>query len=105
MKMSKTFIEALTGKRKAEGEGDWDEAVPLTQTQPPQIEGGNITVTINEEEYAKGLAENRYNIIGCPSLLIGEESVTTLGLKKKLLHGDSLHSGSSRLVEVTSRFS
>lgn len=58
-------------------------AVPLISTSP-QVEGGNVTVTIDEGEYKKGLEENRHNVIGRLSLPKGEQLLTTLDLKMKL---------------------
>lgn len=58
-------------------------AAPITQTLPPQLEGGNLVVTIDEEEYIKGLKESKYNAIGILCMRRGYLPLLTLELKKK----------------------
>lgn len=78
----RSFADALTGKGSTEEQEASEDGVPL-DAATPQLEGGNITVTIDEAEYAKGLHDNKFNIIG-RLIQQGGEKLTTLGLRQKL---------------------
>lgn len=44
--------------------------MPLTETQPPQLEWGNLIVAIDES--LKDLEDNKYNVIGRVSMRRGD---------------------------------
>lgn len=39
-------------------------AIRLIQTPEPQVEGGNVSVVLDEEEYSKGLEDNQFSALG-----------------------------------------
>lgn len=43
---------------------NYDQAIPLNEISEPKIEGGNVTVEIDEVEYQKGVVENQFSVIG-----------------------------------------
>lgn len=59
------------------------ESVLLLQMPLPQLEGGNLTVTVDEEEYSKGIDANKFSLIG-RYVVQKEQTMNTLGLKAKL---------------------
>lgn len=82
--LKRTFTEILTGNQERDNaEREEDDVVKIIQTPPPQV-GGNITVTIDEGEYIKGVQEHQFNVIGRLSIRQGESYLSTMGLRKKL---------------------
>lgn len=71
-KEKKSFIKALTG----------DSVVALKPLKIPSVEGGNVCVEIDKLELQKGIEENKYNLIGRVLLGKGDDSITTMGVKK-----------------------
>lgn len=59
-------------------------AIPLRQRLPPKIVGGKITITINEEEYARGLNQFRTCLIGKLVVVKGDQPYMIKDLKAKL---------------------
>lgn len=66
-----SFIEALTG----------DSVVTPRQ---PSVEGGIVCIEIDIVELQKGAEENKSRLIGGVALGKGDDSITTMGVKKKL---------------------
>lgn len=79
----KSFAEILSGKQSVI-EIEEEAAVPLIKVQPPQLEGGNLTVIIDEGEYMKRVEDNKYNVIGRVNMKKGDPLLSTLELRKKL---------------------
>lgn len=87
----KSFAEVFEGNTKktwlttSNGSADGqDKVVPLVQTPPPLMEGGNMAMVIDEEENLKGVEENIFNVLGKLSLQRGAEQITTFDLREKL---------------------
>lgn len=81
--LMKSYAEILTGKQPSSTvDVEEEEAVPLILTPLPQMEGGNVTFTIDESEYNKGLEINQYNVIGRLSMRKGDSVLNTLELRK-----------------------
>lgn len=50
----------------------------------PVMEGGNVAVILDENEYMKGVEENRFCVLGKLTMQRGAEAITTLTLRDKL---------------------
>lgn len=57
----------------------------LLSSPTPQLEGGNLVVKINDEEYREGVEDNKFNIIRRLQIRRGDHLMSTLGLKEKLV--------------------
>lgn len=62
-----------------------EEVVPLKPIALPRVEGGNVVVKIDEENYQKGVNELQYSVVRRLSLQKGEMLPTTLELRAKLI--------------------
>lgn len=77
---------------------DMQGAIPLRSGTIPNLVGGNIAVTIDKDEYVKGLENFNRCLIGRHVLVKGDEPITMTKLKKKFhqfgrlmkLHGSYL---------------
>lgn len=56
----------------------------MLKESPPRVEGGNIAVTVDEDEYAFGVAEFRYSLFGRLVLSKGVKPIKIKDLKKRL---------------------
>lgn len=50
----------------------------------PRIEGGNITVDLDEDECARGVIDNQFSVINHLSMVRKDLVPTTMELRKKL---------------------
>lgn len=64
--------------------GSFSRGIPINLISPPRTKGGNVCVEVTEKEYAKGVEENKYSVIGQLLLQKGDVLWMTLGLKQKL---------------------
>lgn len=55
-KLTLSFVEAISG--------DVNSGYLLKKLAPPRVVGGNIVITIDEEEFNKGVTEFRHSLIG-----------------------------------------
>lgn len=59
-------------------------AVPLARTPSSVMEGGNVVVVLDVNEYSKGVEENRYSVLDRLTVQRGATQITTLDLKEKM---------------------
>lgn len=59
-------------------------ATPIVQRPPPQVEGGNITIVLDEDEYIRRIEASQFSIIGM--LFKSNKTITpsNIELKAKL---------------------
>lgn len=80
---TKSFKEALT-KKLDEISNDRENVVVLKNLPQPRMEGGNIVIEIDEEDYRKGVDELWFSVVEKLTLHKGETSPMPLELKRKL---------------------
>lgn len=82
MDKEKKLVADIVGKPRIQEEDD--KCVPLKPIQNPRVEGGNIVVIVDGEDYNRGVEELQFSIIGRFSLQRNEEMPNTMEIKKKL---------------------
>lgn len=50
----------------------------------PRLEGGNIVVALDDEDYLNGVEELKYIVVGRDTIQKGELALTTLVVKRTL---------------------
>lgn len=76
---TKSFKEAVTGLN------DETKSKPLRQFSTPRIEGGNVVIELDVEDYERGIQDLKFSVIAKLTIQKGEEAPTTLQLKEKLV--------------------
>lgn len=61
-----------------------EDGVPIKHLSLLRIEGGNIVVEVDKEQYQKGINEPNYSVVGRLSLQKGDLIPTTMELRCKL---------------------
>lgn len=72
----RTFIQALSG--------EVSEGVILWQSKPPYSTGGNIMITVDEDEYSRGLLQFTHTLISRIIFTKGNSPLKKDDLKRKL---------------------
>lgn len=81
----RSFAEVISSKPVA-------PAIPLEPFAMPRIEGGNVTVELNEEECERGVIDNQFSVIGRLNLMKKDQIPTTKELRTKLAEEWNLES-------------
>lgn len=77
---SANYLEDLEGVSF----NDLSGATPLVTAPPPQIEGGNLAIVLDEDEYSKGVRANQFSVIGRVLMQRGNSLPNTMELRRKL---------------------
>lgn len=82
----KTFLEALTsnGSKTNNSSDRVNEAVPLSPSMMPRMEGGNVVVQVDESEYQEAVKNLQFSVIGRYTLQNKDVAVTTMEIHIKL---------------------